>query len=210
MADEDVEQATEQLLGVTWEALGVLEHDGELHFPHVLKKRTKTGALREVPVSLRVVSNPRRFMARKRAREWIAELGCDEEKDKDLFSELERWELLAYIIREPKAPFDQHMQRGEDLFRTYLLPEVSEAWARHEILIDVVDGRFGKMNADEAWETILKVAQRGEPSPLSGMPGFAQATCMTLMAKAACASQAAPSSVRQRWISSLGSSQPSN
>lgn len=210
MADERIDKATEQLLGVMWDGLGVQEYEGILHFPHSLKRRKKDGSLLEVPVSLRVIDNPRRFRARSRAREWAKTLKIDEEKDSDLFGELEKFEMLAYIIRDPKAPFDQHMELGKDLFNTYLLAELSETWARHELLIDVVDGRFGSMNADDAWETILQVALRGEPSPLAAMPGFGQASCIALSAKAACASPLAPSWVQQRWTSASGSSRESS
>lgn len=210
MADERIDKATEQLLGVLWDGLGVLEHEGALHFPHQIRRRKKDGSIEAVDVALKVIDNPRRFRARVDSREWAGNLNLDLDRDKDLVAELEKFEMLAHIIRDPKPPFIQHMQHGKDLFERYLLAELSETWNRHELLIDVVDGRFGSLNADEAWETILEVARRGEPSPLAGMPGFGQASCIALSARAACASPLAPSWVQQRWISNSASSPESS
>src|SRR5688572_14082096 len=108
MSEEAFARAVKAALEMDWSELGVEEgKDGELHFPDAIKKRTKSGALSEVPIMLRLPTNPWRVAARRKAREWLADLKLDEEKDSDVFEELESFQILAFCIREPKAPFDQ-------------------------------------------------------------------------------------------------------
>lgn len=206
MADDKVERAVKAALKVSWDDLGVVEHEERLLFPDKLSRRAKSGELVEQPIMLRIIENAQRYRARIRSREWAAELKLDLERDADLVAELERFEMLAFIIRDAEPPYIQHRIDGKTLFTEYLLPELSALWARHEQLVDVVDPRFGNLNPQDVWRVIAAIAARGEPSPLAGMPGFEQATCITLMAREACFSPNAPSWLRQPSTSASDSS----
>ena len=205
IVDEEaaVERAVDIALGIDWAELGMVEYKEKLHRPTSIRRRKKDGSLKEVPIMICMVSNPQRFKARVRSRKWAEELSLDLERDKDLVEELEHFEILAYAIRDAEDPYDQHVPNGKHLYEMYLLSELSEQWALHQQMVDVCDPRFGELTPKKMWSVVAAIAVRGEPTPLSGMPGFEQATCMTFMAREACNSPNAPSYVRS--LSTSGS-----
>lgn len=197
MAEDRVDAAVQRHLEAgSWDDLGVVEHEGGLHFPAKLQRRKADGSLRTVDVMLRCPTNAQRMKARVRSREWAAELKLDLDKDRDLVDELETYELLAFCVRDSAAPFDQHVFDGKALFKDFLSPELSALWARLNVIIDVTDPRFGELGPAEIWEVAKRIAAHGEPSPLGDLPGFEQATCITFLAREALKSPTAPSSAR--------------
>ncbi len=208
MADEEetgVDRAVRVGASIDWSELGLVDHNEHLHKPCMLRRRLKDGGLKETKLMLRMVTNPQRFKARTRSRAWAKELNLDLDRDKDLVDEMEQYEMLAFAIREFEAPYDQHVPAGKDLFRMYLLPELSEAWALHQQMVDVCDPRFGNLDSNDMWRVIATIAARGEPSFLSNMPGVEQATCIAFSAREACNSPNAPSFVRSLLTSSADS-----
>jgi hypothetical protein len=206
MPDDKVTRALRLSLDCDWTDLGTLEHEGSLLWPATLQRRKADGSLAEVAVMLRPLSNAQRFRARVRAREWAARLKLDLDRDKDFVEDLENYECLAFAIRDPKPPYDQHVIDGPALFDAHSTASLATLWSRLNQLTEVMDPRYGDLSAEELWRVAAAVAHRGEPSPLAGMPGFAQATWLVLMARAACSSPSAPSLLRSLSTSALGSS----
>lgn len=188
-----------------WDELGVVEHDGILHVPAAIKRRNRKGGVDEVPVALRNISNAQRFNARVMARDYTLRLKFDLDRDKALFDELENYAILAYAIREPAPPFDQHVASIDDLLKLYDQQSLVELWGRYNVWIEMLDPRFGQLDADQLWQLIARIAREKNPSPLAGMPGHAQFTCIVLMALEALHSPNRPSWLQPREISRAAS-----
>lgn len=205
MAETKVDRALRLSLDCDWTDLGTREHDGSLLWPATIQRRKADGGLEERPVMLRPLQNAQRFRARTRAREWAKRLSLDLDRDRDLVEELENYECLAYAIREVAPPHDQYVIDGPALFEAHPTATLATLWARLNLLTETTDPRYGDLSAEDLWRVAASVAQRGEPSPLAGMPGHAQSTFLVLMARAACNSPNAPSWCRSPSISGLGS-----
>lgn len=201
---EAFDRAVKAALEMDWAELGVEEgKDGELHFPDSIQKRGKGGKLKDIPIMLRLPTNTQRVTARRRARVWLQELELDEEKDSAFFDELEEYEILAFCIREPKAPFDQLVKDGKALFALHPDRSMKKIRTRLTLLIEACDPRFGELNADEIWKVALRMAARGDASPLADIAGFEQSACIVFLAREALKSPTAPS-----WARSGSTSKP--
>jgi hypothetical protein len=185
-----------------WDALGIEEHEGVLHMPATIKRRNKAGGHTDVPVMLRNVTNHHRFRARLQSRELASKLKLDLERDADYLSDLENYALLAYAVRDPKT-YDQHVPDAETLLNLYDNQSLVDLWGRYNVWVEMLDPRFGQMDADQLWQVIVRIAREKTPAPLVSMPGHAQYTCMVLMAREALLSPNRPS-----WLQSSETSTP--
>jgi hypothetical protein len=176
-----------------WNALGVQAHGDILHLPAAIKRRDVKGALTEVRVMLRNVSNDQLIKARVQSRQLALGMKLDLDRDKDLVEQLENYAILAFAIRDARAPFDQHVPDAEELLRRYDNQSLSELWARYNVWVDMLDPRFGAMDHEQLWRVIVRIAAEGSPSPLVAMPSIEQITCITLMAREALHSPNRPS-----------------
>ena len=191
-----------QLTLENWEAIGVVEGDGEvLHLPTSIKKRGKTGGLTEQRVFLRNVTNQHRFKARTRSREWAKELGLDLDRDADLVEDLERAELLAFAVRG--EAFEQHVLDGKMLVRMYDPGSLEALYSEWEAWTRMLHPSFGQWEAAELWQVIARVRAGSTITPLAVMPGRAQANLLLFMAREAALSPNAPS-----WLRSSETSTP--
>ena len=198
--DESVERAIRLSLE-NWEQLGVEEHDGALHLPHTIRRRTVKGSMVEVPVSLRPPANRHRFKARGESRALALKLDLDLDRDKDMVEELENYALLTYCVRDRNG--DQHVPDTETLLAKYDNTSLGETWAALDAWVQTLDPRFGEMTEEDLWRVIVGIANGVTIRPFTAMPGHEQATCIALMAKAACSSPTAPS-----WARSSETSMP--
>ncbi len=188
-----------------WDSLGIEEQGGVLHMPATIQRRNKAGSLDEVPVMLRNVSNSHRFKARTMAREYGAALKFDLDRDAVLIEQIENYAILAYAIRDRKAPFDQHVPNVDELIKLYDTQSLSTVWGVYNTWVEMLDPRFGTMDAEQLWQTIVRIAREKTPAPLAAMPGYAQYTCMVLMAQEALLSPNRPSWLQSSAISTLAS-----
>jgi hypothetical protein len=196
MADSNPEKAVAKAAAFVvdnWETLGVEEHDGVLHLPAALKRRNKSGGIDEVPVMLRNVTNPYKFKARVQARTMATTLwSLDLDRDRDQVEQLENYCLLAYAIRDPKT-FDQHVMTAELLLQRYDTQALAEIWGRYNVWVEMLDPRFGELDAEQLWQVIARIAREKTPAPLVSMPSREQFSCIVSMASAACTSPNRPS-----------------
>ena len=201
MSDIQVDAAVAFVID-NWESLGVQEHDGALHMPASIQRRNKAGGLDAVPVMLRNVTNHHRFKARTEARRLATELKLDLDRDSDQVDQLENYALLAFAIRDPKT-FDQLVINAEALARSYDTQALAVVWGVYNTWIEMLDPRFGQMTAEQLWLAISRIAREKTPAFLAAMPGYAQFTCVVLMAQEALLSPRRPS-----WLQSSATSTP--
>lgn len=198
MAD-DIERAVTLVLE-NWDQIGVEERDGVLHMPASIKRRAKDGSLTATEVRLRVITNPQRYTARTQARDWSKRLHLDLDRDADLVEMLEEYWILAYAIRDTDC-HTQHVPDAETLWREYDPSSIAELWGRYDAWVRMQHPSFGQFDGEQMWQVIARIRQRSDVSFLAGMPGFAQASCILLMAREACCSPNAPSFARSFEIS---------
>lgn len=203
MADQ-VDKAVHFVLD-NWEALGVQELEGVLYMPGSIKRRTKAGGVEDVPVMLRNVTNDHRFKSRRKAREMALAMDLDLDRDSDLVEQLENYALLSFAVRDPKPPYIQHVIDAKTLYERYDTQSLLELWGKYNVWVEMLDPRFGEMSLETLWQTILRIAKEKNPSPLAGMRGAEQYTCMVHMAREACLSPNRPSWLRQSETSTPAS-----
>jgi len=200
--EDDIKRTVEISLD-NWDAIGVEELDGVLYMPATIKRRSKVGGVVEVPVMLRGITGPHRIRCRTAARTWALNADLDLDRDSDLVGELESYSILAFAIRDPEPPYIQHVVDGPTLFERYDNPSLDELWGRYDAWHRMLHPDFGKYDAEQMWQIIAAIKAGADITPLAAMPGVAQATCMLVMAQAACSSPTAPS-----WVRSLETSTP--
>jgi hypothetical protein len=203
MADEQVEAAVAFTID-NWEALGVQEHDAVLHLPASIKRRNKSGGVDEVPVLLRNVTNMHKIRARTQSRELALRLKLELDRDTDQVEQLENYALLAYAVRDPKT-YDQHVPDAETLLARYDTQSLAELWGRFNVWVDMLDPRFGLLDADQLWQVIARIAREKTPAPLVGLRGAAQFTGIVFMAQQSLLSPSRPS-----WLASSATSTPAS
>jgi len=201
---EAFERAVKHAFETDWSDLGIEESkEGLLHFPDTLQRRKANGSLQSVEIMLRVPGNMQRVHARKRSRKMLDELELDKDEDRDFLEELEKYELLAYAMRDRKPPYVQHVPDGMSLWKSYDLTSLGKLNTRLALITEACDPRYGELTADEIWKVAMRIAAGGSASPLADIAGFDQATCITFLAREALKSPTAPS-----WAQSPSTSKP--
>ena len=203
MADAEVEHAVRLTLE-NWDQIGVEERDGILHLPAAIKRRLVDGSVSEVPVRLRVVSNPVKVRARTEARAWALKEKLDLDRDRDLVEMYEEYCILAHAIRDLDC-HTQHVPDALTLWREYEPSSIAELWGRYDAWVRMQHPSFGTFDAEQMWQVIARIKARSDISFLAAMPGFEQASCLLLMAREACNSPNAPSFARSSGISTRAS-----
>lgn len=193
-----------ELGGRTWEELEVIEHseDGSLMFRDALRKRAKNGAVETVPVRVQVLRVAKIARARGDCRRWFGELGLDEERDKDIFDQLEQVCMLALAVREDKPPHAQ-AYTAEELARDFDEASLQDVIGRIQALRQAVDVRESHLSEGEIWQKISAVARVGHLLPLTDIAGHEQPSCIVFMA-----TQAMRSPKALAWLQSVGISTP--
>jgi hypothetical protein len=200
---QELSKPIAELGGRTWEELEIVEHsDGHLLFSDAIRRRSKGGSVEMVPVRVKILRVEQIAQARSRCRRWFADLGLDEDRDKDLFDELEQVCVLAIAIRDPEPPYAQRYQ-PEDLARDFDEASLQDVLGRIQALRQVVDVRASKLTEDEVWRKIHAVARAGHLLPLTDIAGPEQPSCIVFMAE-----QAMNSPRGQSWLQSAATLMP--
>lgn len=201
MATEDPVERAASFVIDNWPALGVTEHRGILHLPTSIKRRNASGGVDEVPVALRNVTHEHKFKSRTTARAYALRLKLDLDRDAGLVEEIENYSLLAYAIRDPQPPHDQHVPHLDALLELYDTQSLAEIWGRYNTWVDMLDPRFGELSSEQLWQTVVRIAKERDPGFLCAMPGYAQGTFIVAMAREALHSPNRPS-----WLQSSSTS----
>jgi hypothetical protein len=186
-----------------WDALGVEEQGGVLYLPAKIKRRKVDGSVDETEVRLRNVTNHHKFTCRALARDYAKGFKLDVDRDASFIDEIENYALLAFAIRDPKPPYDQHVPNLPALIDTYDAQSLAEIWGRYNAWVEMLDPRFGEMSEDDLWNCIVRIATEKNAGFLAAIPGYAQATSIVFMAREALSSPRRPS-----WLQSSETSKP--
>lgn len=187
-----------------FEAMGVIDSVNGPMLPTTIRVRTVDGGLREKKHYLMLLDNPRRHVAKQRARAWAVKEKWDLKEDSNVVDEMEDYERFAIIIRDEKAPHDQSYGRGVDLFQAFRsVGSLGEVKGTYDEWEKMNDPRYGELNAEQCWAVIHACYQEGTLRPLMLIGGLEQVSCIMLSARAALSSPMAPLSVRRPWIVDL-------
>lgn len=190
-----------ELGGRTWEELEIVDHgDGHLLFKDAIRRKTKDGSVQMEPIRVSILRVPEIARARADCRRWFAELRLDEDRDKDIFDELEQVCMLAMAVRTAEPPYAQ-LATAEELARDYDEVSLQDVIGRIQVLRQQLDVRESHLTEDELWQKVFAVAQRGHLFPLTDIAGPEQPSCIVFMAE-----QAMNSPRGQSWLQSVGSS----
>lgn len=170
------------------EELETLEDaQGRLHLVDVMLRTRKGGRTEQTRVAIRVPRLRDRRAARKRARDRLTNDGLDERKDKDLFDEMERIELLWDSVRNPEPlssgqhePLCLDAQELEDMFEASTLALL---YGKMLSFSELLDPRPEDVTAEEIATIIGAIAEKGQTSPLVGLGPGSQRACITYMAR---------------------------
>lgn len=209
----EVLKETKLVLGTAnFEALGVVEADGQLYLPTTIRRRDAKGnATETIEVLMTLATTEQRMRAKASARKLAKTYELDLDRDEAEIGELENYAILAYALRD-KQTRAQLCESAKALFREYHDVSLKEVWFRYNHFSDLCDPRFGEIDDERLWTIIAEVASEGTILPLGGMPGFEQATSIVFMARLALTCPTVPSwlSSRMRSPSGPSTSRPSS
>lgn len=188
----------------SWEELEALEHEGRVMFPDAIRFRDRLGAVRDIPVLVRVLRGHERRAARAESRRRALADGLDLDRDQDLCATLDRLYQLARAIRDAKPPHDQHAT-VEMLEMGYDGTSLDELWSRYEIYCDRSDPRLEITDEATMWAALGEVARVGNILPLTGLGSLSQNASIVFGARQALTSPSCKS-----FLDSIDSSTPAS
>lgn len=190
---------------LSWDELELSRHEnGRAMFRSVLRRRKDDGSVEEIPIFVCVPNPADQVQARVTARVWFSQQKhLDPDRDYDLFQEMEQTCLLARAIRDEKThgQLMDHEELAE--WDEGCLKDIQE---RINVVKDMLDPRESGIDEDKFWHVVLRVAKRGDLGPLVDIVGHEQMRCVVRMAREACNSPTAPSSVQSYAILMQGRS----
>lgn len=195
------EEPIEELGGKCWSELEIIEHPttGHLMFPDVLRQRGTDGKIRETKVRVRICRDLELASARGETRVLFKSIqSLDEDRDHDVFRELEQLVILSYAIRTYDAPHAQ-FARADELGSRYDSGCLEDILGRITALRRMLDPRLSNLSTDQLFEVIHRVARGSTILPLTGIAGFEQPSCIHFMA---CRAMESPTA--QSWLQSRG------
>jgi len=186
-----------EIANKTWEELEVIEQGDRLLFPDTIRRRTKTGALEETKILVRVLRKNERRSARMEAREWAKRANVDPEKDPALFDDMDTLCILARAIRESAPPHDQ-FQQAEWLEQHFDDSSLAALWDRYPVYESMLDPRLDAPTEDDFWKCIVGIGRSRNILPLTGFAPRSQHSCILSMADAALTSETCRSFLERR------------
>ena len=188
----------ESLKTNTWgDEVEVLEHNEYLLFPCVILRRKSDGKFEENKCRLRVPREHEMRKARVQAREIMNEDGLDPELDKDLFTNIETWCILAQSIRDFTAPFAPFDPDPRSLEKRYDKHSLMAIWAKLDAFARIVDPRPDDLSSGEIIGLIVAMAREENTGPLAVYGTAAQSSCIVTMARLCAISLASKSFLEQ-------------
>jgi hypothetical protein len=174
MADE----AWRKLAARKWAELEAIEVDGRTLFEDRIRKRTKGGAVEEVPIRVRVLRKDEARKAFFEAVKWAQEEGLlpvdltgvanvrEKALDPKSFDDLETICILSHAIREAAAPHEQH-KKAKRLEAEYDMRSLGELWTKYKLYEDATDPREAIQTDAEFWAVAATIRSTGTIVPLS-------------------------------------------
>lgn len=160
------QHAMAQLMSTDWDTLTAVEHADHLLFPDTLYKRKSDGKWEETKVMIRVPREKDLRAARVQARALAAKEGIDEDRDADMFRNLENLCVLSRIIRDATDPFAPFMPDPLILETKYDKACLQHMWEKADKLNSVVDPAPNQLSQGEIVALILAIAKSRHLGPL--------------------------------------------
>ncbi len=160
---------------MTWEEMEVAEHeDGDLLFPAELRKRDKKGGVSVEQIRIRVPRPRDHLIARREARAYLAELKIDPKLDPDLLEQAEDLWLVAFAVRQYKAPHAQLYDPPEfNKMDEGVVRALKDQIAHFKLLLDP---RESVLNDERFYEVVQETWEKRNIGPLVGIAGPEQAS----------------------------------
>lgn len=176
------DHALAALMTKDWSELEIFEHADHLLFPEKLIRRTKSGGWEEIDIMLRVPRDPDMRAARVEARALAQREKIDEEKDRDLFSNLESICILARAIRNSTAPYEAWEPEPLTLEKRYDKVCLQLLWEKLDKLNDILNPAPNQISPPEIVALIVAIAKARHLGPLVVYGQGAQTSFVVSMA----------------------------
>ncbi len=157
---------------LSWEELSVIENkEHGLLFPAKLRRRNASGSVIEEDVCVRVPRPIDHLKARKAARDLLAKVPIDPEKDKDLLDQAEDLCLVAAAIRDTKAhgqmfDVDDFAKIDEGCIR-----DIKERINHFKMMLDP---RGPVQTEEQFWGVVAEIWEKRNILPLADIAGHEQ------------------------------------
>lgn len=165
----------EQLVAKTWDELCALEHAGYLLFPDKIYRRAVKGKFESRDVCIRVPREPDLRKARAAARKQFAEEGLNEQKDSDLFENLETMHILWAAIRNNTPPHEPLCLSPDELESIYDKRSLMQMWGKLDTYTQLLDPRPETIDDKELLFLVSAIAKERSIRPLRAFGSAAQA-----------------------------------
>lgn len=184
-----------EIASLSWDDLDVVPGDTERPlFAAEVRWKNFKGEVLSRKVRLRVPTPLELISARRKARDWCAELGIDPVKDPEILAQTEDLVVLSEAIREYEAPHGQWD-------KPQVIAQMDQACLRDlkeriAHFTQLVDPRIDIQTDEQFWAVIAEVKRKKNLLPLADIAGHVQPSFIMRMAWEASKSPTAPSSLR--------------
>jgi hypothetical protein len=176
------DHVTDRLLREGWEGLEVIEFAEHLLFPDKIYKRKADGTFDEKDIMLRVPRDFELRKARAQARALAAKDGLDEDRDKDLFDNIEVMCILSFAIRNNTEPYEPWIPDPLILERKYDKPCLAQIYGKVEVYGTIVDPKPEQISKEEMYALTASLASESNLLPLHVYGSVAQTSYIVTMA----------------------------
>jgi len=160
------EHVIDHLMGKDWSEIEALEHNDYVMFPDKLIRRQADGGWETKDVMLRVPREHELRKARVQARELAKREHISEEKDQDLFANLENMSILAIAIRNDTKPHEPWEPEPLALERRYDKVCLQRLWEKVDRLNDILNPSPNQLSSAEIVVLIAAIANARNLGPL--------------------------------------------
>ena len=171
-----------KLMTTDWSELEMVEHSDYLLFPETLYRRRPGGEWEEKSIMLRVPRDRDLRQARVTARSLAVKEKISEERDKDLFSNLENMCILALCIRNDTHPYEAWEPDALTLEKKYDKVCLQHMWEKLERLNDILNPAPNQLSPGEIVALIVSIAKARHLGPLVVYGPGAQTSFVVSMA----------------------------
>jgi len=156
----------EQLVGMEWGQLEVLEHAGYLLFPEKIFKRQKDGEFKEQKVLIRVPREHEIRKARVTSRRIAKEAELDLKLDADLVENIEDMCLLSIAIRNVDPPHEPWEPNSKVLEKQYDTGSLAQIYSKVDAYRQLINPQPDSISQDEMLALISAISKERSIVPL--------------------------------------------
>jgi hypothetical protein len=179
------------LRGKTIDELHAIEHNGRVLFPEALRRRDEKGRIIETPCLVAIPTDAERAMGRLDAVARVATITKKKPTTiedaraligADVFENLDTFGILARCILEPTPPHGRAYLL-DVLVETFPPSTLFELYGRLDMLAKLWSPQLDELTEERFWTLVVQIAKVRNLSPLAGIGGLGQVTCVLRMAQ---------------------------